>query len=136
MPKSATSSRLGRFPRTLKQTTRHLWVDHFTAQAPARQWVSTLHGARTSERQAATLVRQVTDRAPAWWRSVESIDGVLTEARRQARNEFDIHFPQARVVAAFTLARTGELDAARAELSHDDAHLQPLLAMVPVPGYT
>ena len=135
VPKSGTSSRFGHFPRTLKQTTLHLWVDHFTADALPRQRVSTLDDERTVERQTAILARQVMDRAPAWWRSVDSPDGVLAEARRQALNEFDLHVPRARVVAAFTLARMGEVEAARFELGEDDDDdLQSLLAKVPVPG--
>ena len=133
VPTSAGSNQFGRFPRTLKQTTLHLWVDHFTLDAQPRQWVSTLYGEGITERQAVTLGQQVTERAPAWWRSVDSPDGVLTEARRQARNRHDIHFPRARVVAAFTWARLNDMQAARAELnaSDHDAALDPLLAKVP-----
>jgi hypothetical protein len=89
----------------MKQTTMHLWVDHFTLDAEPCQWISTLDGEKDLRRQAHKAVQQVMDRAPAWWRSVATPEGVLSEARRQGRNHVDVHFPRARTVAAFTLAR-------------------------------
>ena len=137
VPVSSTSrSRISRFPRTMKQTTMHLWVDHFTLDAEPRQWISTLDGEKALRRQAHKAVQQVMVRAPAWWRSVATPEGVLAEARRQGRNHVDIHYPRARTVAAFTLARLGDLAQARSELSAagEAEEVHELLPMVPIPS--
>jgi hypothetical protein len=129
-------SRFSGFPRTLKQTTLHLWVDHFTKDAPPRQWISTSDAEKTVRRQAHKTVQQVMDRAPAWWRSVATPEGVLAEARRQDRAGFDTHFPRARQVAAFTLARLGDVTSAQADLRDPDeaSELSEFLTKVPRPS--
>ncbi|MEU0095111.1 hypothetical protein [Kribbella sp. NPDC006257] len=106
-----------RWHRTLKQTRLDLWVDHFTVDAEPRQWISTLDGERKLQRQAAKAVRQVAKQAVAWWATVGSETGVLSEAYRQASNAFELHEPAARFVAAFTQARLGDLPAAQRELA-------------------
>jgi hypothetical protein len=106
-----------RWHRTLKQTRLDLWVDHFTLDAEPRQWISSLEGERQLRREAATAVRQVARSAAAWWDATGDEAGVLTEAYRQAANEFDIHGPRARCVVAFTHARMGDLPAAQRELA-------------------
>lgn len=128
VPVSGAQRRFGRFPHAHRQTVLHLWVDHFTLDGPPRRWVSTLGGTRTSERESSILAEQVMNRAPAWWQSASSPVGVLAEARRQASAEVDIHSPRARLVAAFTLARLGDITGARVELGDDDG--QDLLAQV------
>ena len=135
VPKSGTSSWLGRFPRTLKQTTLNMWVDHFTANALlANGWQRSTARGRSNTKRRYSRGRSWSVHS-WWWRSVDSWDGALAEARRQALNRFDLHFPRARVVAAFTLARIGDVDAARAELSDDDDEdLQSLLTVVPKMG--
>ncbi len=126
------------WPRTMRQTTRHLWVDHFTVDAEQRQWISTSEGEWVLRRQAQLALQQVLERAPDWWDSVSTVEGVLAEAQRQASNTFDIHSPSARLVTAFTLARLGDLPAAHAELGTVEpdqaSELQALLGEVPVPG--
>ncbi|WP_432941019.1 hypothetical protein ACQPXM_32755 [Kribbella sp. CA-253562] len=106
-----------RWHRTLKQTRRDLWVDHFTADAEPRQWISTLEGEKQLRRQADKAVRQVTNAAAAWWAATRTEAGVLAEANRQAAHAFDIHEPRARFVAAFTHARLGDLVAAQRQLA-------------------
>ncbi|HEX6875662.1 MAG TPA: hypothetical protein VF165_08390 [Nocardioidaceae bacterium] len=114
-----------RWHRTPRRPRLDLWEDHFTAVAPARRWVTGLHGRRTASKQAAGLAQQVSERAPAWWSTVSSPEGILEEARRQAAAPLQVHSPPPRYVAAFTLARLGELAAAEeelasvTELSHD-----------------
>jgi hypothetical protein len=106
-----------RWHRTLKQTRLDLWVDHFTADAEPRQWISSLGGERQLRRQAAKAVRQVGKSAVAWWDAVGCETGVLSEAYRQASNAFEVHDPGARFVLAFTHARLGDLSAAQRELA-------------------
>jgi hypothetical protein len=113
-----------RWHRTLKQTRLDLWVDHFTLDAEPRQWIATSGGEAMLRRQARRAMQQVAERAPTWWDTVSDPAGVLSEARRQAANTYDIHRPRARFVVAFTLARLGDLAAAREELAADsDPHL-------------
>jgi hypothetical protein len=108
-----------RWHRTLKQTRLDLWVDHFTLDAEPRQWIATSGGEAMLRRQARRAMQQVAERAPTWWDTVSDPAGVLSEARRQAANRYDIHCPRARLVVAFTLARLGDLAAAREELAVD-----------------
>ncbi|GAB3948287.1 hypothetical protein GCM10029976_079140 [Kribbella albertanoniae] len=106
-----------RWHRTLKQTRRDLWVDHFTVDAGPRQWISSTEGEKQLRRQAEKAVRQVAKSAAVWWHAARTEAGVLSEACRQAENAFDIHEPRARFVAAFTHARLGDLVAAQRELA-------------------
>lgn len=115
-----------RWHRTLKQTRLDLWVDHFTLDAEPRQWIGASGGEAQLRRQARRAMRQVADRAPTWWATVSDPAGVLSEARRQAANRYDIHLPRARFVVAFTLARLGDLPGARSELAAvADSHSDP-----------
>jgi hypothetical protein len=135
VPVSTGGNRVGSWPRTLKQTRLHLWVDHFTQDADPRQWISTSDGEQALRHQSQQAGRHVMERAPAWWQTVATPEGVLAEAQRQGSNRFDIHVPRARLIAAFTLARLGDLSAARTELSRTDNadELSQLLEKVPVP---
>lgn len=116
VPFSHRGGRKVEHPRTLKQSVRHLWVDHFTIDTPEPLYISRLHGVDRLQRQAHAAVDEVGSTARRWWAATSSADGVLAEARRQAVNRFDLHWPSARLVAAFTLARLGDLAAARVEL--------------------
>ena len=124
--------------RTLKQSVRHLWVDHFTIDTPEPQYISQLHGVDRLQRHAREAVNEAWSTARRWWGSVSTPEGVLTEARRQAANRFDVHSPRVRLVAAFTLARLGDLAAARVELDpvldsmsgRDDERADQLLALL------
>ncbi len=103
------------WPHSLAQTTLHLWVDHWTVDAPDRSWISTQHGERALRLQAGRAAQRVTQQAPDWWARVSEAPGVLAEAQRQAVPS-DVHAPPARLVAAFTLARLGDLAAAESQL--------------------
>jgi hypothetical protein len=100
----------------MRQSVKHLWVDHFTADTPRPHYISHLHGRDQLRRDAHEAVAEAERKARLWWKSVATPEGVVVEARRQAMNEYDIHWPKARLVAAFTLARLGDLSAARQEL--------------------
>ena len=106
-----------RWPRTLKQAQRHLWVDHFTIDAPERPPIITIDGDRVLRRTAERTARHVLANAPAWWATVSTPTGVLADAQRQARIGVDVHDPPARVVASYTLARLGRPEEARAALA-------------------
>lgn len=116
VPFSHRGGRKMQHPRTLKQSVPHLWVDHFTNDTPEPLYISQLHGVDRLQRQASAAVDEAGSTARRWWAATSTPDGVLAEARRQAVNHFDIHSPRARLVAAFTLARLGDLAAARVEL--------------------
>lgn len=105
------------WPTTIRQSHKHLWVDHFTIDAPRPRYVSQLHGIEQLQRSARKAVDEAGPRARDWWARVGTPDGVLAEARRQAASECDVHWPSARLVTAFTLARRGDLEGARSELS-------------------
>src|SRR5262245_31612314 len=68
------------WPRTLRQTRLHLWVDHFTVDAEQRQWISTSEGEWVLRRQAQMALQQALERAPGWWDNVSTPEGVLLEA--------------------------------------------------------
>lgn len=104
------------WPRTPAQASRHLWVDHFTLDAPERAWVTTTDGERALRRSAERAAAHARATAPSWWAMVATPAGVLAEAERQAGIGVDVHDPPARLVAAYTLARLGRGDAARAAL--------------------
>jgi hypothetical protein len=138
VPFSHRGGRKMEHPRTLKQSVPHLWVDHFTIDTPDPLYISQLHGVDRLQRQAQAAVHEAGTTARRWWAVTSTPDGVLEEARRQAAHSFDIHWPSARLVAAFTLARLGDLAAARVELDPildsmsgtDDARAEQLATLL------
>lgn len=137
IPISAGRGKVDGWPRTMRQTTPHLWIDHFTLDAQPRQWISSDKGERVLREQAQSAVQQVLPRAIAWWATVSTVEGVLAEARRQARNTCDVHSPPAQLVVAFTLARLDRLPEAREALASADpaeaSELHALLDGIPIP---
>lgn len=112
------------WPTAPRQIRKHLFVDHFTLDEPKPRYVSRLNGEGALRRAAEVAVRDGARRAERWWATVDSPHGILTEARRQATNRYDIHRPRAQFVVAFTLAHLGQLDEAREafeslDLGHD-----------------
>jgi hypothetical protein len=104
------------WPGTAKQSQPHLWVDHFTAGAPRQEYISHLEGEAQLRRTARVAMSVAAERAPRWWEGVCGPEGVLVEARRQASNQMDLHWPSASFVEAFTLARLGQLAEAQERL--------------------
>ena len=104
------------WPRTLKQTRMHLWVDHFVPDAPSSVAITRLRGERKISRSAREAAVTTSRCAENWWASLAEPEGVLEEARRQSSNRFDLHNPPAALVEAFTLARLGETAEASAKL--------------------
>jgi len=105
-----------RWPRTLKQAQRHLWVGHFTIDAPERPRIITIDGDRALRRTAERTARHVLANAPAWWATVATPTGVLAEAQRQAGSGRRARSagPRGR---GYTLARLGRPEKARAALA-------------------
>ena len=98
------------WPRTIKQTLRQLWLDHFVEGAPNGVVISRLAGEAELVRSAAQAVAEATHAADPWWSSLHETEGVLREAVRQAASPHDTHFPCAEFVEAFTLAQLGEVE--------------------------
>jgi hypothetical protein len=104
------------WPATVKQSHPHLWVDHFSVDAPREEYISYIEGEAQLRRTALTAMNAAAERAPGWWRGVREPEGVLAEARRQAGSQMDLHWPSALFVEAFTLARLGQQVGARERL--------------------
>jgi hypothetical protein len=117
-----------RWHTTLKQSRRDLWVDHFTLDAPPRNPISQLHGLEHLRKQAEMARDAVTPLARRWWDSVATAQGVLTEALRQepARGVV-LHWPHPSLVAAFSMARLGDIEAGAQHLAEAGRLDEPLL---------
>ncbi|MBE7189554.1 hypothetical protein [Jatrophihabitans endophyticus] len=95
--------------RTAKNARQQLWVDaHSDPETPFEE-VSLLRSEAIAVAQIDAMIVELQQRAPAWWSSVSTLRGVLTEAERQASFEYNIHNPRPWTVAAFTCARMGDV---------------------------
>jgi len=116
-----------RWHKTLKQSRRDLWVDHFTLDAPPRHAISHLHDLEHLRKQAEMARDTVAPLARRWWDSVATAQGVLTEALRQEPARGVVHWPHPSLVAAFSMARLGDIEAGTQHLA-EAGHLdEPLL---------
>ena len=116
-----------RWHKTLKQSRRDLWVDHFTLDAPPSHSISQLHGLEHLRQQAEIARDAVAPLARRWWDSVATVQGVLTEALRQepARGGV-VHWRHPGLVAAFSMACLGEIEAGTKHLA-ETGHLDETL---------
>jgi len=95
--------------RTLKQARPDLWVDRFTPGGPPQATITSLGGLARLRRDAEAALADVTRHAAPWWRSVDSVEGVLRAARNQSGSTDVQHAPSPEFVAACTLIRLGDL---------------------------
>ena len=108
--------RTWRWHRTLKQARPDLWVDHFTVDAPPNPTISHLRGLDYVRRTAEVARESLGSLARSWWMSVDSATRVLAEARRQEGQRGVTHWPAPELVTVFTLAKLGDIEAARQRL--------------------
>lgn len=112
-----TQGKAWRWHRTLKQTRPDLFVSHFTKDAPPAPTISHLFGLAAVHEGAVKARDIVGPRALRWWKSMDTPSGVLTEALRQAATSSTVsHVPHPSVVAAFTMAKLGDAEAAQRQL--------------------
>lgn len=104
------------WPRTARQTRRHLWLDHFVPDAPEVIEISRLTGEAELVRSAAQAAAHVSGVVDRWCRPLSEPESVLLEAQRQAANPHDVHDPRAQFVEAFTIAHLGDQEEGKRRL--------------------
>jgi len=95
-------------------------IDHRAVDAPPQVFISRFDPAREIRRSARRALDAVRGPAETWWASISAPAAVAAEAERQAAGyQFGYYFG-ARITAAFTYARLGELARAKQRLIEID----------------